>query len=108
MHSESDLLHVITNLTTKVQNLSARVARQEIELGTLKNDIVTLQSVAGGTTYVRWGKKTCPSNGTETVYSGYAAGSHYTSTGAAANYLCLSPDPMWAYYSDKVDSGAYV
>ena len=108
MHSESDLLHVITNLTTQVQNLSARVARQEIELGTLKNDMVTLQSVAGGTTYVRWGKKTCPSNGTETVYSGYAAGSHYTSTGAAANYLCLSPDPMWAYYSDKVDSGAYV
>ena len=108
MHSESDLLRVITNLSAQVQTLSAKVIRQELELGTLKNDINKLQSVDGGSTYVRWGKKACPSNGTETVYSGYAAGSLYTSTGAAANYLCLSPDPLWAHYSDAVDSGAYV
>ena len=97
LHSETDLLRVITNLSAKVQTLSAKVKRQELELGTLKNDIAKLQSVAGGSTYVRWGKEACPSNGTETVYSGYAAGSHYTSSGAAANYLCLSPDPLWAH-----------
>ena len=29
-------------------------------------------------------------------------------TGAAGNHLCLSPDPLWASYSNKVDSGAYM
>ena len=34
------------------------------------------------------------------MYAGYAAGSDFQDTGAAANYICLSPDPLWGYYSD--------
>lgn len=40
--------------------------------------------------------------------TGYAAGSHYTNTGGAANNLCLPPDPQWAYYEDSVSSAGQV
>ncbi|XP_071124087.1 TBC1 domain family member 5 homolog A-like [Mytilus edulis] len=46
-----------------------------------------------GTTYIRWGRKQCSNNNTELVYSGFAGGSHYTDAGAAAEYVCLPPDP---------------
>ena len=55
-----------------------------------------------GTTYVRWGRKTCP-DGTETVYTGYAGGSHYASKGAAVSMLCLPTDPEWQMHSNSVD-----
>ena len=63
----------------------------------------------GGSTYVRWGRKSCPTvNGTTLVYSGYAGGSLYKDPGAAANHICLSPDPIWDHYTDAVDSLARV
>ena len=81
--------------------------KQEAETTALKKDILKLQSGrnSGRSTYVRWGKKSCPSvNGTTLVYSGYAAGSLYSNTGGAANHLCLSPDPIWDHYTDAVDA----
>ncbi|XP_052227491.1 short-chain collagen C4-like [Dreissena polymorpha] len=85
----------------------------------------------GGGTYVRWGRTSCPGNGTETVYrgrpkislngflsilsivllhsSGYVAGSFYTHKGAAANFLCLPETPEWGYYNDNaINDTAYV
>ena len=62
----------------------------------------------GGSTYVRWGRTSCPGNGTEQVYSGYTAGSYFSHRGAAANYLCLSPVAQWAKYTDAVDSRAKI
>jgi len=47
-------------------------------------------------TYIRWGNSTCE-YGADTMYSGYAAGGHYSHKGSAANMLCLPPDPE--YYS---------
>ncbi|XP_078339788.1 short-chain collagen C4-like isoform X2 [Crassostrea virginica] len=47
---------------------------------------------AGGT-FVRWGRKECPGNNTELVYSGFAGGSWFDHTGAAAEFVCLPPDP---------------
>ena len=46
---------------------------------------------SGGVTYVRWGRTTCP-EGTEVVYTGRAAGSHYSSSGGS-NYQRLTADP---------------
>ncbi|XP_062566643.1 short-chain collagen C4-like, partial [Saccostrea cucullata] len=44
--------------------------------------------------FVRWGRKDCPSdNNTELVYSGFGGGSHQSHTGAAAEFVCLPPDP---------------
>ena len=40
---------------------------------------------------------------------GYVGGSHYTSTGAAVDPLCLPKDPEWGIYRDGVQSfRAYV
>ena len=46
----------------------------------------------GGVNYIRWGRITCPdTEGTQLLYSGVAAGSHWNQKGGGAEYLCL-PD----------------
>ncbi|XP_076455386.1 uncharacterized protein LOC143289981 [Babylonia areolata] len=49
-------------------------------------------SSAAGSTFVRWGRTTCPNN-TSLVYSGVAGGTWYGHTGGASNYLCLVMEP---------------
>jgi len=50
----------------------------------------------GGVAYTRWGKATCPNiAGTQLVYAGRAAGSHYTHKGGGANYICLTDTPNY-------------
>ena len=50
----------------------------------------------GGAVYTRWGRTVCPStSGTQLVYEGLAAGSHYTHTGGGANYLCITKKPIY-------------
>ena len=58
-----------------------------------------------GTTYTIWGRTSCPGKDSESVYDGFAGGSHYIHTGAAASMLCLPKDPDWdaGKYSDKLD-----
>ena len=58
---------------------------------------------SGGVTYVRWGRTTCPdTEGTEVVYTGRAAGTHYQHAGGTNDYLCLPGDPE---YSELVGTG---
>ena len=45
-------------------------------------------------TYTRWGNSSCP-NEAYPIYSGFAAGSHYTHQGAAVDLLCLPPKPQY-------------
>ncbi|XP_052077962.1 uncharacterized protein LOC127715882 [Mytilus californianus] len=52
-----------------------------------------IDSKTSGATYIRWARKQCPGNDTELVYSGWAGGSFYDQPGAAAEYMCLPPDP---------------
>ncbi len=48
------------------------------------------EPVSAGVTYIRWGRITCPEAlGTELVYSGRAAGTHYTQKGGSAEKTCL-------------------
>ena len=49
----------------------------------------------GGSTYVRWGRTTCPET-SGIVYDGYAGGGNAAESGAGTNYLCLPKDPEWA------------
>ena len=50
--------------------------------------------VTAGVTYIRWGRTTCPqASGTQLVYSGRAAGSHFNSQGGSAEYICLPDNP---------------
>ena len=58
---------------------------------------------SGGVTYVRWGRTTCPdTNGTELVYAGRAAGSHFTHKGGTNDYLCLPEEPQYLAYKPGV------
>ena len=60
-----------------------------------------------GSTYIRWGRTTCPSDtGAEAIYSGRAAGPSHTTTGGGANMLCLPDDPDYlnnTYTADSVE-----
>ena len=61
----------------------------------------------GGLTYIRWGKRTCPSiPGTTLVYEGLTAGSHYQHTGGGANYICMTKHPLYQPGTSTVDYGA--
>ena len=63
----------------------------------------------GGTTYIRWGRTTCPSgNGTELLYSGRAGGTHWDHSGGAANYLCMPDDPDHLQYRSGVQGQNYI
>ena len=56
-------------------------------------------------TYTRWGRTTCRGNGSESLYDGFAGGSHYQHKGGASSMLCLPKDPDWeaGKTSDKTD-----
>ena len=58
---------------------------------------------SGGAVYTRWGRTVCPpTTGTELVYKGLAAGTHYNSVGGGANYLCITEDPKPQYLSSTI------
>ena len=62
-----------------------------------------------GATYVRWGRKECPTiNGTIKVYEGFAAGDHYKHTGGPSELLCLTNEPQWGNYDDGYLGHAFV
>ena len=98
LHSDTDILRLVTTHSTEIQKLQTDVAA--LQSGLPKG--------GSGSAYVRWGRNNCSGNGTELVYSGYAAGSDYRNTGGAANYICLSPDPIWGHYNDAHDAAGTV
>jgi len=49
----------------------------------------------GGSTYVRWGRTTCPET-SELVYDGFAGCANHAEPGGGTNYICLPKDPEWA------------
>ena len=60
----------------------------------------------GGAVYTRWGRTVCPdTNGTELVYKGLAAGTHYNHVGGGANYLCTTEEPQYLSSTVPKDSG---
>ncbi|XP_062571916.1 short-chain collagen C4-like [Saccostrea cucullata] len=80
-------------LETKTRNSAqdAKINSQESEIQDLKNQLSIRTS---GSTYIRWGRKTCPVvNGTSLVYAGFTAGRDYRQAGSGVNTLCLPHDP---------------
>ncbi|XP_052091334.1 uncharacterized protein LOC127728132 [Mytilus californianus] len=70
----------------------------------------TVQENLSGVTYIRWGRKDCPS-GAELVYTGQAGGNHYMAKGGGVNYLCLPNDPengeFNSYGNDQIYGSEY-
>ena len=62
-------------------------------------------SSVGGTSYICWGRTECPdTQGTELLYSGVAAGSHFSETGGGSQYLCLPEDPEFLVITPGVQN----
>ena len=63
----------------------------------------------GGTTYIHWGRTTCPTGqGTELVYSGRAGATQHLHKGGAANYLCMPDNPDHSLFQSGVQTNNYV
>ncbi|XP_062504360.1 collagen alpha-5(IV) chain-like isoform X2 [Corticium candelabrum] len=61
-----------------------------------------------GVTYIQWGRKQCSATGVQTLYSGVAAGSHYTHSGGGANTQCLPLNPIWGYSKSGGQGASYI
>ncbi|KAL8569878.1 hypothetical protein ACOMHN_038570 [Nucella lapillus] len=73
---------------TKLEATQTKLeANQKVTLKKLKS------SRKSGSTFIRWGRKTC-NNASHLVYSGVAGGSSHVHPGAAANPLCLTMNPQ--------------
>ena len=68
----------------------------------------TVTPVGGGVTYIRWGRTSCPTvAGTEDIYNGITAGSHYTHTGGGSSFICMVKEPRY-YPGAGTDGGSYI
>lgn len=55
---------------------------------------------SGSSSYIRWGRTTCPSTcDTTLVYSGRVGGTYYSTRGGAADYLCLPDQPEYSDFT---------
>ncbi|XP_045194664.2 uncharacterized protein LOC123550299 [Mercenaria mercenaria] len=97
-----------TDLESKVAALKGNDAVSQNKITALESELTALKAAKPsiGVSYVRWGRITCPGNGTEFIYKGYMAGADYTETGGGANHLCLPEDPTWSKYVDGYNNGA--
>ncbi|KAK3587947.1 hypothetical protein CHS0354_014462 [Potamilus streckersoni] len=82
----------------------------EANLMHFQDQLKTIQHLSRGhaSTFVRWGKTTCPGNDTELVYEGFAGGSLYSEPGSAADFLCLPKLPTWAKNVGGTDIAAFI
>ncbi|KAL3874763.1 hypothetical protein ACJMK2_037733 [Sinanodonta woodiana] len=95
---ESDA--TIEQLHIKLKNLQTdAIQRDEIQL------LIDNKTKGFGSTYVRWGRTICPGNGTELVYKGFAGGSHFSHSGSAADFLCLTEEPIMGNYVGGTSTG---
>ncbi|XP_045182164.2 uncharacterized protein LOC123540904 isoform X1 [Mercenaria mercenaria] len=123
LHSEMDISQEFARVNKRIddqaqhiENLTKTVAEKDKEIEVLKEKVKKIETLQqslqnlkeSSSTYVRWGRTTCPSNDTDLVYHGYMASTAYASSGGGSNFLCLSPDPQWSYYDESITSLATI
>ncbi|CAG2199575.1 unnamed protein product [Mytilus edulis] len=88
----------VSKLEAGLQAEKNKNAEHEINISQMTSTLKKLQDQ--GSTYIQWGKTSCSSIGTETIYSGYVAGQLFYSSssyqnrfGGPANTLCLPNNP---------------
>ncbi|CAC5383423.1 unnamed protein product [Mytilus coruscus] len=67
-----------------------------------------LTLAGSGAVYTRWGRKDCPMNGTEQIYSGTVDGVYYSYTGGPLDYICLPHDPDFIKRDGPITTNNYV
>ncbi|XP_069108102.1 uncharacterized protein [Argopecten irradians] len=104
----------VLHIESSLAELTAKVFSLQTQSNTLKDDLdnieTSLPSTASGATYVRWGRTSCPGNGSELAYEGVTGGSLYADTGGAVEYVCMPNNPTHEFtdfsYTDAHLHGA--
>ncbi|XP_053374310.1 uncharacterized protein LOC123532414 [Mercenaria mercenaria] len=95
------------DIEQEIINLKTSMAQKDAEIAALQKQNADLQ-LQMGSLYTRWGRTSCPGNGTTLAYSGYMAGTYHDTVGhgpgPGSNYLCLADQPTWDYYSDTANN----
>ncbi|VDI69655.1 Hypothetical predicted protein [Mytilus galloprovincialis] len=93
--NDPDVMAQIKQMSLELQTLKQKTSQLEQDLGSAKTKVTQLENSKSGfgSVYTRWGRKDCPSNGTELVYTGVTGGGLFDHTGSAVNYVCLPHDP---------------
>ncbi|KAL8562710.1 hypothetical protein ACOMHN_022587 [Nucella lapillus] len=97
---KNKLLALETKLEVTETKQKAKEAKEAAKEALFKT---TRSNRNGGSTFVRWGRKTC-TNRSQEVYCGVAGGSYYGYYGGAANRLCLTLTPQ---HDNMPRPGAY-
>ncbi|XP_052788001.1 uncharacterized protein LOC128224290 [Mya arenaria] len=98
LNGNEEIATAVQLLTTQNNQLTTQVNQLTAAVNQLTRQV---NQQDGGAVYVRWGRTTCPANGTDLVYTGYTAGNLYSQNGAA-DYLCLTSEPIWGVYDDTL------
>ncbi|CAH1252386.1 Hypp9269 [Branchiostoma lanceolatum] len=95
---KNQLLHEIEKTEMELKKLQSGQAQDEDEdvLQIKKRNSVLRSSGGVVSTFVHWGSKTCPGDGS-LVYDGVTGGTHYSYYGGGTNLLCM---PMTPIYQD--------
>ncbi|XP_076463955.1 uncharacterized protein LOC143296083 [Babylonia areolata] len=78
---------------TTLEAVKTKQEETERKLEATRTALLVQSKRTGGSTFVRWGRTTCP-RASQLVYSGVAGGGWFDHTGSAANQLCLTMTPQ--------------
>ncbi|XP_063408800.1 short-chain collagen C4-like [Mytilus trossulus] len=96
----------VSTLTQQKTTLETNLQNANLEISQLKS---TLHSNTGsGAVYTRWGRKDCPMNGTELLYSGTVGGASVDYAGGPSDYVCLPHDPDFISGDGPITTNGYV
>ncbi|XP_052081229.1 short-chain collagen C4-like [Mytilus californianus] len=96
----------VATLTQQKTTLETNLQNANLEISQLKS---TLHSKTGsGAVYTRWGRKDCPLNGTQLIYSGTVGGGYYNKAGGPSDYICLPHDPNFIKSDGPITTDGYV
>ncbi|KAL5011983.1 hypothetical protein ScPMuIL_010534 [Solemya velum] len=94
---------LINTIRSNIDSLEKELETEGL-MCTDNDHVKTPDDTVTGAVYTRWGRTSCPENGTELVYNGFTASSYYTHGGGAPNFLCLPMEPVWADFDDALSS----
>ena len=94
---------VVSHISQQVTEMSADIQAFKSQTSADIPEVKEQQQPAGPTTsktpqsstFVHWGSSQCGGS-SHLVYSGVVGGSHYTHSGAATNYMCLTLSPVFS------------
>ncbi|XP_067933517.1 uncharacterized protein [Watersipora subatra] len=99
------LLSLLQSNNRKLEEIEQQLQEDDERRG-LSSAVDIQPASGGGSSYIRWGKKSC-GNSSELLYTGLAAGQFYGHEGGSSVYTCLPSEPEYNSYLAG-DQGNYI